>query len=141
MFRTLANDEWSYLFGETDQRKGRYACGVTINGGDGDHTGCLVVAPDLCLNSYVFDTEKKYYSASEWTEAENAGLVCLPLTGVRIKEGNIIDRTMGKGLYWASNCSGENGAYGVEIDNAGIEIQDMSRWQGMCIRLVADVKE
>lgn len=115
-WRTLSADEWKYLINEDGSntiRKNKVKTGVTVC----DHTNCIILVPDVCLNSYSFDSSKTSYSSEEWEVAEAAGLVCLPAAGMSSWEYTI--NGVGKNCnYWTSSSSfissdhtGENSYY------------------------------
>ena len=95
-FRTLSAEEWTYILSTRANAADLLVEDVTVC--DVEH--CLVIAPDACLNSYVFDKTKKSYDAAAWATAEAAGLVCLPPAGYR--DGTEVKSGDGNGFYWAS---------------------------------------
>ena len=95
-FRTLSAGEWTYILSTRANAADLLVEDVTVC--DVEH--CLVIAPDDCLNSYVFDKTKKSYDAADWATAEAAGLICLPPAGYR--DGTEIKSGDGNGFYWAS---------------------------------------
>lgn len=102
-WRTLSADEWKYLINEDGSntiRKDKVKTGVTVC----DHTNCIILVPDVCLNSYSFDSSKTSYSSEEWAVAEAAGLVCLPAAGMSSWDYTI--NGVGKNCnYWTSSSS------------------------------------
>lgn len=95
-FRTLSAEEWTYILSTRENAADLLVEDVTVCGVE----HCLVIAPDACLNSYVFDKTKKSYDAAAWATAEAAGLVCLPPAGYR--DGTDVKSGEGNGFYWAS---------------------------------------
>ena len=95
-FRTLSAEEWTYILSTRTNAADLLVEDVTVCGVE----HCLVIAPDACLNSYVFDKTKKSYDAADWATAEAAGLVCLPPAGYR--DGTDVKSGEGNGFYWAS---------------------------------------
>lgn len=95
-FRTLSAEEWTHILSTRANAVNLLVEDVTVC--DVEH--CLVIAPDACLNSYVFDKTKKSYDAAAWATAEAAGLICLPPAGYR--DGTDIKSGEGNGFYWAS---------------------------------------
>ena len=95
-FRTLSAGEWTYILSTRENAADLLVEDVTVCGVE----HCLVIAPDACLNSYVFDKTKKSYDAAAWATAEAAGLVCLPPAGYR--DGTDVKSGEGNGFYWAS---------------------------------------
>lgn len=95
-FRTLSAEEWTYILSTRANAADLLVEDVTVCGVE----HCLVIAPDACLNSYVFDKTKKSYDAADWATAEAAGLICLPPAGYR--DGAEIKSGDGNGFYWAS---------------------------------------
>lgn len=95
-FRTLSAEEWTYILSTRANAVDLLVEDVTVC--DVEH--CLVIAPDACLNSYVFDKTKKSYDAADWATAEAAGLVCLPPAGYR--DGTEVKSGEGNGFYWSS---------------------------------------
>lgn len=95
-FRTLSAEEWTYLLATRENAADLLVEDVTVCGVE----HCLVIAPDACLNSYVFEKTKKSYDAAAWATAEAAGLVCLPPAGYR--DGTEVKSGEGNGFYWSS---------------------------------------
>ena len=95
-FRNLSAGEWTYILSTRANAADLLVEDVTVCG----VKHCLVIAPDACLNSYVFDKTKKSYDAADWATAEAAGLVCLPPAGYR--DGTDVKSGEGNGFYWAS---------------------------------------
>ena len=96
MFRTLSADEWTYILSTRPDAADLLVEDVTVCGVE----HCLIIAPDTCLNGYVFDKTKKSYDAAAWAAAETAGLVCLPPAGYR--DGTDVESEDGNGFYWSS---------------------------------------
>ena len=123
---TLNTEEWQYLLG----RNGKSKCGVTVCG----KANCLVIAPD----SFTGTIESSYDAAS-WTDAEEAGLVCLPAAGRR--NGETVSKAEGLGYYWSSSVYDESRAYGVAFGSDGVYADgSFVRSRGFSVRLVKDVE-
>lgn len=129
-WRTLTNDEWGYLFGNSTERNGKYKCGVTVCG----KTNCVVVAPDQCLNGYTFDKNKTSYTSDEWETAEAAGLVCLPAAGYR--EVTALSEVGSKGYYWSSTCQYAYMAFRFTLSSSAVSCGNEYRYYGYSVRLV-----
>lgn len=132
-WRTLTNDEWGYLFGNSTERNGKYKCGVTVCG----KTNCVVVAPDQCLNGYTFDKTKTSYTSDEWETAEAAGLVCLPAAGYR--EVTALSEVGSKGYYWSSTCQYAYMAFRFTLSSSAVSCGNEYRYYGYSVRLVKNV--
>ena len=132
-WRTLTNDEWGYLFGNSTERNGKYKCGVTVCG----KTNCVVVAPDQCLNGYTFDKTKTSYTSDDWVTAEEAGLVCLPAAGYR--EVTALSEVGSNGYYWSSTCYFGYAANHIKLSSSSVDFTSDNRYYGYSVRLVKDV--
>lgn len=132
-WRTLTNDEWGYLFGNSTERNGKYKCGVTVCG----KTNCVVVAPDQCLNGYTFDKTITSYTSDEWETAEAAGLVCLPAAGYR--EVTALSEVGSNGYYWSSTCQYAYMAFRFTLSSSAVSCGNEYRYYGYSVRLVKDV--
>ena len=95
-FRTLSAEEWTYILSTRANAADLLVEDVTVCGVE----HCLVIAPDACLNGYVFDNTKKSYDAADWATAEAAGLICLPPAGYR--DATDVKSGEGNGFYWSS---------------------------------------
>ncbi|MBQ0080705.1 MAG: Ig-like domain-containing protein [Alistipes sp.] len=93
-WRTLSADEWKYLFGNNQFRKGLYAKHVTVVG----VTDCVIIYPDAYTGEKVTDENRTtlYNDSSTWTQAQIDGVVCL--TPVKDSNGFWID-------YWIDSGS------------------------------------
>ena len=122
-WRTLTYDEWQYLFGRE-----KHKFGVTVSG----ITNCLVIAPDN-----FGGTIEQSYSNTQWTTAQNNGLVCLPITERREGPDWVGG---GYGYYWSSTPGGNN-AYRIYFSNSGFFTINPAckRYYGFSVRLVQDV--
>ena len=74
IWQVLSGDEWKYLFGDNNIRKGLYAKHVTVVGVE----DCLIIYPDGYTGTKVTDGDTALYNDSDtWAQAQNAGVVCL----------------------------------------------------------------
>lgn len=74
IWQVLSGDEWKYLFGDNNIRKGLYAKHVTVVGVE----DCLIIYPDGYTGTKVTDGNTALYNDSAtWAQAQNAGVVCL----------------------------------------------------------------
>lgn len=74
IWQVLSGDEWKYLFGDNNIRKGLYAKHVTVVGVE----DCLIIYPDGYTGTKVTDGDTALYNDSAtWAQAQNAGVVCL----------------------------------------------------------------
>lgn len=134
IWRTLTNDEWMYLLGDNDKRKGLYAYGVTVAG----LTNCMVLYPDGWSGTKVSNKDKTSYDTEEeWAAAESLGAVCLPGAGTRNEE-SIPDYGWWT-QYWSSTAYNENNAFAIMFmeDSCAFGIADF-RKMGYCVRLVTE---
>lgn len=133
-FRTLSSEEWQFLFTGRYNASNLYSNGVNVCG----KLHCIVIAPDECGKNYEFNKDKKNYTSAEWTEAEEAGLVCLPPAGIG-KDGMVLnpDYTC---YYWTSSAIDGNYAKLVDCSyfNDVPELREFFRTWSIPIRLVTD---
>lgn len=75
VWRTLSADEWMYLFGNNEFRKGLYAKHVTVVG----VADCVIIYPDGYAGTKVTDENRTtlYDDSDTWTQARKDGVVCL----------------------------------------------------------------
>lgn len=119
-WRTLSNEEWTYLFGTSDQRNGKTKSGVTVDG----QAGCTVIVPDdWDITSYPLQTEYSMTSTPmTWEQAQMAGMVCFPTPSIRW--GSFVPSYYNNlGWYWSSSdeyehdSDAEDCAYCVYFDS------------------------
>lgn len=159
LWRTLSNDEWLYiLHGRTGAEA--LLAQATVNGTRG-----LILLPDdfqlpkgvsfypVTEKGLAWDEKTEEYSThdgvnhftdniytpDEWQKLEASGAVFLPLTGGRYGTGVGSSDDNG-GLYWTSTPAEGMGAYYLAIVNNYIDMQEIERFFGYCVRLVQDVK-
>lgn len=89
-WQVLSNEEWTYLFGDNNFRKGLFAGGVTVV----DQANCVVLYPDGYNGVKPTDENKTtiYATPEAWGMAQNEGAVCL--TPVKCENGSD---------YWSSS--------------------------------------
>lgn len=139
-WRTLTTEEWQYLFNEgayaNANRAGLYAYGVTVAG----KANCTVLYPDGFSGTKVSNGDlTSYDTASEWEDAQNEGVVCLPAVGFRSTESvNYVGQT---GTYWSSTAYNNVKAYIMYIDSSNVLPGSMDyKDSGYAVRLVTDSK-
>ena len=105
--RTLTTEEWQYLFGDNDVRRGKYKLEVTVCGKD----NCIVLLPDDWSGD-ANDLEINY-DYVEWKHMEEAGAVCLPAAGFRDGSDGLTGVTGAGsyGYYWSASPNYDNTAY------------------------------
>lgn len=119
-WRTLATDEWQYLF---DKHSYKW---VTVSGVNG-----YVVAPDRAS----LPQDKTEYTASELNEAE---LLFLPAAGYRIRS-YFSDGGVG-GYYWSSTPNSIN-AFCLSLNADNVKTGSSYRYYGRSVRLVMDLTD
>ena len=74
-WKALSADEWKYLVGDNQLRKGLYAKHVTVVG----VADCLIIYPDGYEGTKVTDDNRTtlYNDSTIWAQAQNDGVVCL----------------------------------------------------------------
>ena len=129
-WRTLSNDEWTYLFKTRPNASKLYKYGVTVCG----KTNCVIIAPD----GYT-ETIAASYDTTTWPVAEAAGLVCLPAAGSR--DGSNVRYVGDDGYYWSSSAGGSSHAYLVYLDSSNVSPGYYGfRYNGGSVRLIAESK-
>ena len=90
IWQVLSGDEWKYLFGDNNIRKGLYAKHVTVVGVE----DCLIIYPDGYTGTKVTDDNRTtlYNDSATWAQAQNAGVVCL----TPVKADSYVD-------YWVAS--------------------------------------
>ncbi len=142
-WKTLSNDEWSYLFfTRTTTKEIRYSKGV-VHGIKG-----VVLLPDDWNGTYSFtnsntaDVAFAEISDDDWATLESEGAVFLPVTGRRYSGIDVDD--MDKGYYWTSTPYDEEQARGLRISESVVGLSMASkqlRYYGYSVRLVRPVSD
>lgn len=135
--RTLTTEEWQYLFGDNDVRRGKYKLEVTVCGKD----NCIVLLPDDWSGD-ANDLESNYDYVG-WKHMEEAGAVCLPAAGYRT--GNVGDTVIhnvgSNGYYWSSTPYGSLIAYDLNFNSGNVNpAYDYVRSRACAVRLVTESK-
>ena len=137
-WRTLTNNEWSYVAKSRSTPSGiRFAKGI-VNGVNG-----LILLPDdwsasvYALN-YTNRGDAPYttneITAENWVTMESAGAVFLPAAGYR--DGTSLYLAGSCGYYWSSSL---NGGYAWFFESEEINMSNIGRSAGCLVRLVRDV--
>ena len=136
VWRTPTRAEWQYLFILRSNASNLYKCGVTVCG----KQNCVVIAPDN-WNLTASPLQSEYSATSTpmtWSEAQAAGLVCLPAAGRRIYS-SIVYLVDDCGYYWSSSANGSDYAYNVFFTSSSVSTADSNnRSSGFSVRLVTD---
>lgn len=135
--RTLTTEEWQYLFGDNDVRRGKYKLEVTVCGKD----NCIVLLPDDWSGD-ANDLESNYDYVG-WKHMEEAGAVCLPAAGYRT--GNVgetvIHNVGSNGYYWSSTPNDSLIAYDLYFNSGNVNpAYDYVRSRACAVRLVTESK-
>ena len=141
IWRTLANNEWYYIFYSRTTSLGiRYAKGQ-INGIKG-----IILFPDNWNSSYTLNNynmidaafESNVIDADVWyTIFEENGAVFLPVTGSR--DGNVVHNNLWIGSYWTSTRQLIDSARYIEFSYGNISLNaGISLYAGLSVRLVQD---
>lgn len=113
--------------------------GVTVVG----IHNCIVLYPDGYKGTKASDRDgETFNSLAAWTEAENAGVVCL--ASAIYREGSDVGNTSGvAGHYWSSTPYDSYKAYDLNSTSRTYDLLASgvkNRSQGCSVRLVTDVK-
>lgn len=140
MWRTLTNDEWTYLFYDRSNASSKYGS-ATVNGEYG-----LVILPDLWTmpDSLTFypgmnGFENNIYTAEQWYQMEQYGALFLPAAGYR--QNSTIEYTDISGNYWSSTHADNGNAYNIFFYDDYLDYDNGSRHLGFSVRLVRDSVE
>lgn len=112
IWQVLSGDEWKYLFGDNNIRKGLYAKHVTVVG----VKDCLIIYPDGYTGTKVTDDNRTtlYNDSATWAQAQNAGVVCL----TPVKADSYVDYWVASDqvlrVYYFDNDLNIWGAYGPD---------------------------
>ncbi len=140
-YRTLTSTEWSYLLTSRTNAQSKRGLGQVagVNG--------LILLPDeftlpsgCSFTSGNSSYSQNTYSASTWTQMENAGAVFLPAAGYRYSSNGISYATYinSLGYYWTSTASGTLYANSLQF-GAGfcyVSGSEVQRFNGFAVRLV-----
>lgn len=102
-WQVLSEDEWKYLLGDNEIRRGLAVAGVTVAG----TPNCVVIYPDGYTGTKATNENKTtiYATADDWARAQSAGAVCfITDNGTQVYYG--IEE------YWTSNLF-DNGSMAV----------------------------
>ncbi len=148
-WRTLTNDEWTYLLKTRDGATSKYGF-ATVNGVYG-----IIILPDVFVdpgrnengetddfvgkdtNNYGYN--RNVYNSNGWALMEAAGAVFLPAAGDRLGVDFYDAGT--DGSYWSSTAaptSSFGNAYQMSFVENSLSIGDNSRSYGLSVRLVRD---
>ena len=153
-WRTLTNDEWTYLFDTRTSgsivfgtENGRYAQ-ATINT-DGTGVNGMILFPDgVTIASTEVTTAGTVNAAStyatkctsaQWTALETKGCVFLPAAGQR--DGSSVNDAGSNGRYWSGTAYSTSSAYRAYAFNPGnlYPADGSYRYRGYSVRLVQTV--
>lgn len=126
IWSTLNDYEWMYLL--TGRPRADSLWGFAdVMGKKG-----IVLLPDTSTLTIQHD-----YDSWDWSIAEQAGAVFLPLGGERKGATKVMDAG-NKGFYWSRNAMGSDEAKALQIFNNNQSILGISamRWRGFSVRLV-----
>ena len=136
VWRTPTIEEWQYLFTGRSNASNLYKCGVTVC----EKQNCVVIAPDN-WNLTASPLQSEYSATSTpmtWSEAQAAGLVCLPAAGCRINS-SIVRLVDDRGYYWSSSANGSDYAYNVSFVSSFVSSGDSNdRCSGFSVRLITE---
>ena len=149
-WRTLTNDEWTYLLKTRDGATSKYGF-ATVNGVNG-----IIILPDVFVdpkrnmnddtddfvgkdtNNYGYN--RNVYNSNGWALMEAAGAVFLPAAGDRL--GVDFYEAGTDGYYWSSTAAptSDGNAYLMSFGENSLSIgkNEFSRGYGLSVRLVRD---
>ena len=152
LWRTLAQDEWQYLFFGRTNASSYFGLGC-VNGVNG-----IILLPDNWVlpsgitftastiqglenqGTYYYNKDgnnfsHNTYTIEQWSKLEEAGAIFLPTAGERW--GTSVDGVGSDGLYWASTPRGAGFAYSILFRSYDLYPQfNGTRESGMSVRLV-----
>lgn len=144
-WRTLNQEEWSYLMTERVTHTGIHFATACIDGTNG-----MLLFPDDWDGTYDITNPDKYSSvfgnntitATDWANLEANGVVFLPAAGLRV-EGTQVGYVQTGGVYWASTASSSELAYSMYfvVDGKYRSVDVNNREFGASVRLVMDFSE
>lgn len=144
-WRTLNQEEWSYLMTERATHTGIHFATACIDGTNG-----MLLFPDDWDGTYDITNPDKYSStfgnntitATGWANLEANGVVFLPAAGLRV-EGTQVGYMQAGGVYWASTASSSELAYSMYfvVDGKYRSVDVNNREFGASVRLVMDFSE
>jgi hypothetical protein len=144
-WRTLAMDEWEYVFNIRTTPSGlRYAKAI-VNDVKGvillpDGWDASIFALNNC-NTFGSQYADNVVSASDWNVMEDAGAVFMPSSGSRLGTNvngySETDNENARGNYWSTTHESTDGAYFVMVSNASLSPHwHQYRFVGLSVRLV-----
>jgi hypothetical protein len=150
-WRTLTNDEWTYLLKTRDGATSKYGF-ATVNGVHG-----IIILPDVFVDpgrnengetddfvgkatsNYGYD--RNVYDSNGWALMEAAGAVFLPAAGNRV-EASVVTAWVGnEGYYWSSSVLDNEYAHYVNFGSSNLYPGSYNyRNNGQSVRLVRQVQ-
>ena len=141
-WRTLSNDEWTYIFNTRSTESGVRYAKAQVNGVNG-----VILIPGYWQNSYYSLSAKNtsgapftsnVISSSDWkAKFEAYGAVFLPAAGGR--DGTTYANGGNIGVYWSSTHYMTDAAYYAYFNSSNMKPAEyLYRYEGMSVRLVQD---
>lgn len=153
LWRVLTQSEWEYLLNRKDAGENLLYCFGSLMGTNG-----VYFLPDEWDWSSIDggDFEDNWVGGSKdfttvtipaatgaelWETLENAGVIFLPLTGIRNNSTYAIRYSDSNGYYWSSTHYGAVGAssYTLNFNSGSIGVPNTSRSSGCAVRAVRDL--
>lgn len=143
-WRSLKNEEWSYLFNARNTKSGIRYAKATVN-----YISGIILLPDYWTSSYynlnnINTTNAEYSSnlinAYTWENyLEKHGAIFLPAAGYRF--GWALESVGSVGCYWSSSVNSGSWAYNMNFGNTGQNTNGrQNRYVGNSVRLVCNVE-
>lgn len=139
-WRTLTQEQWTYLLNRTDKKGTGTVCGVKG----------VILLPDTWYGSAIVTTCSDWtnntFTEEQWSAMELAGAVFLPSAGYR--NGTTVTSAGSNLYYWSSVMKNTSNAYSVYIYQRSWAPYDMvintsydqTVYYGLSVRLVYDVE-
>ena len=152
-YRTLTNDEWSYLLNTRDNASEKQGVArINLNSDGSQFVNGLILLPDnwtdltdvTFKSGFADDYSEEAYATyqtfdlAQWQKLEAAGAVFLPASGYRY--GSYVNNVQDIGKYWSATPDNSDNAYFTIFysDNANANYYS-DRYYGYAVRLVQDV--
>ena len=140
-WRTLTNEEWSYLFNSRNTASGICCAKACVN----NVNGVILLPDDWSADYYMLNDPNggNYLSnvitADQWNILEQHGAVFLPAAGYR--RGTSVNYVGSYGNYWSASYNGSDYAWNVGFyDSYLYSGYNGNRCYGLSVRLVRSVQ-
>ena len=138
-WRTLTNEEWSYLFDYRPTATGLRYAKASVNGVN----GVILLPDDWDATDFTINNANNSNASfssnvitdSEWNDMEQYGTIFLPAAGYR--NGTSVSYVGSRGFYWSASSNDDDDANNLFFYNSSVNSWGYgNRYDGQSVRLV-----